>query len=190
MNIRQLILRAGLLVFGVSLSSAAASKPNVLLIISDDLNVRLGCYGATEAKTPNIDRLAARGVRFDRSYCNYPVCNVSRTSFLSGRYPEVTGVLNNTTDPRIRLGANFQFLPEFFRAQGYFTAGGGKVAHGGYDTTLVWDHFSKPDRGIDADEDGGADGDDLEAHVLGELSRGDVIDDGRRDAAGGLEDSA
>jgi iduronate 2-sulfatase len=132
-------------------AAAPAKKPNVLLIISDDLNCRLGCYGAAEAKTPNIDRLAARGVRFDRAYCNYPVCNVSRTSFLSGRYPEVTGVMNNTTDPRIRLGADFQFLPEYFRAQGYFTAGCGKIAHGGYNNVVKWDYYTEPQRGIDGE---------------------------------------
>jgi len=125
----------------------ATRRPNVLLILSDDLNCRLGCYGAAEAKTPNIDRLAARGVRFDRAYCNYPVCNVSRTSFLSGRYPEVTGVLNNATNPRIRLGENFQFLPEYFRAQGYFTAGCGKIAHGTFNHVLKWDYYSEPQRG-------------------------------------------
>src|SRR6185436_13727665 len=126
---------------GVSLVAAeSAKKPNVLLIISDDLNCRLGCYGAAEAKTPNIDRLAARGVRFERAYCNYPVCNVSRTSFLSGRYPEITGVLSNAVNPRIRLGPDFQFLPEYFRAQGYFTAGSGKIAHGSFNDVLKWDY--------------------------------------------------
>src|SRR5687768_12935035 len=133
------------------IAADAAKKPNVLLIISDDLNCRLGCYGAAEAKTPNIDRLAARGMRFDRAYCNYPVCNVSRTSFLSGRYPEVTGVLNNGTDPRVRLGADFQFLPEYFRAQGYFTAGCGKVAHGTFNHVLKWDYYSEPQRGIEGE---------------------------------------
>ncbi len=134
-------------------AAESAKKPNVLLIISDDMNCRLGCYGAAEAKTPNIDRLAARGVRFDRAYCNYPVCNVSRTSFLSGRYPEVTGVLNNNTNPRIRLGADFQFLPEYFRAQGYYAAGCGKIAHGGYNSVVKWDYYSEPQRGIGDDDD-------------------------------------
>jgi uncharacterized sulfatase len=132
-------------------SATEPKKPNVLLIISDDLNCRLGCYGAAEAKTPHIDRLAARGVRFERAYCNYPVCNVSRTSFLSGRYPEVTGVLNNATNPRTRLGRDFQFLPEYFRGQGYFTAGCGKVAHGAFNEVITWDYYSEPQRGIDGD---------------------------------------
>jgi len=140
----------------VAAAAQSARRPNVLLIVSDDLNCRLGCYGAAEAKTPNIDRLAARGVRFDRAYCNYPVCNVSRTSFLSGRYPEMTGVLNNNTDPRVRLGPDFQFLPEYFRAQGYFTAGCGKIAHGTFSDALKWDYYSEPQRGGEADEEPGA----------------------------------
>ncbi|MDO8545201.1 MAG: sulfatase [Opitutaceae bacterium] len=150
-----LCVAAGCLAAGATGFAAQPAKPNVLIIISDDLNCRLGCYGAAEAKTPNIDRLAARGVRFDRAYCNYPVCNVSRTSFLSGRYPEVTGVLNNNTDPRIRLGRDFQFLPEYFRSQGYFAAGCGKIAHGSYNATLKWDYYSEPQQGIDAEAGGG-----------------------------------
>src|SRR6478672_3254167 len=137
---RMLRFSFGLLV-ATTTSAFAAGRLNVLLIIADDLNCRLGCYGAAEAKTPNIDRLAARGLRFDRAYCNYPVCNVSRTSFLSGRYPEVTGVLNNATNPRTRLGPDFQFLPEYFRAQGYLTAGSGKIAHGAFNDAIKWDYY-------------------------------------------------
>ncbi len=148
-----LFLFAGALLEGASGFAVAANpRPNVLFIISDDLNCRLGCYGAAEAKTPNLDRLAARGMRFDRAYCNYPVCNVSRTSFLSGRYPEVTGVLNNNTSPRVRLGADFQFMPEYFRAQGYYAAGCGKIAHGTFNDVLKWDYYTEPQRGGDEDD--------------------------------------
>src|SRR5207237_2612745 len=125
-------------------ASAADKKLNVLFIVSDDLNCSLGCYGDKITQSPNIDRLAARGVRFDRAYCNYPVCNASRTSFLSGRYPDTTQVFRNNTDPRTRLGKEFQFLPEYFRAHGYFTGGIGKVAHGAFPDAIKRDVFAEP----------------------------------------------
>src|SRR3954447_18162417 len=70
-------------------------KLNVLFIISDDLNNFEGCYGDPLAKTPNMDRLASRGVRFDRAYCQFPVCAPSRNSFLTGLYPNSSGILVN-----------------------------------------------------------------------------------------------
>ncbi len=71
-----------------SWTAAAADKPNVLLIIADDLGTTLGCYGDTAVKTPHIDRLAARGVRFEQAYVQYTVCNPSRSSFLAGLRPD------------------------------------------------------------------------------------------------------
>ena len=112
--------------------------PNVLFISVDDLNTDLGCYGHPIVQTPNIDRLARRGVRFERAYAQYPVCNPSRTSFLSGRYPETTGVLENRTNPRTNL-KDALFLPEYLRKNGYFTARVGKIYHDGMDGANDWD---------------------------------------------------
>src|SRR6187455_449268 len=102
------------LIVTVAASSRAAEMPNVLLIISDDLRDTVGCYGNTAVKTPNIDRLAARGVRFEHAYAQYPVCNPSRTSFLTGLRCEQTGVVGNTTMFRTKL-PDVVTLPQMFR---------------------------------------------------------------------------
>src|SRR5437870_1334493 len=130
-----------LLAMGTTLCLAAEDQTNhlnVLLIIADDMNTRLGCYGDPVAKTPNMDRLAARGVRFDRAYCPYPLCNPSRSSFLSGKRPGTTRILDNLTPPRTYL-TNLVFLPEYFQAHGYFTARFGKILHEKFENAISWD---------------------------------------------------
>jgi iduronate 2-sulfatase len=101
-------------------------KVNVLFIAVDDLNTAIGCYGHRMVKTPNIDRLATRGVRFERAYCQYPLCNPSRTSLLSGRRPDTTRVFLDGAPAREFL-PGVDFLPEYFRRFGYFTAHVGKI---------------------------------------------------------------
>ena len=117
---------------------AAQTKPNVLFISIDDLNNDLACYGNTQVKSSNIDRLAGRGVRFDRAYVQYTLCNPSRASFLSGRRPERTGIYELQTAPRKAM-PEAVFLPQLFRQNGYFTARFGKVYHEGRDDKLSWD---------------------------------------------------
>ena len=105
-------------------------QPNVLLIISDDLGCELGCYGHKAVRSPNIDALAESGVRFDRAYVQYTVCNPSRTSFLTGLRPTTTTVVDNTTHFRKPL-PDVVTLPQLFRENGYETVGLGKVFHRG-----------------------------------------------------------
>ena len=94
-----LLRRFAALAVVVSLSAkgmADDGRLNVLFLISDDLNTSLGCYGHPLVKSPNIDRLAARGVRFERAYCQYPLCGPSRNSMLTGLYPNSTGIHSNS----------------------------------------------------------------------------------------------
>jgi iduronate 2-sulfatase len=104
-----------------------ARRPNVLFIAVDDLNTRIGCYGDPVAKTPNLDRLASRGIRFDRAYCQFPLCNPSRVSLLLGRYP-TTAETVDFAQPAL-LGRDWVTLPQHFRQCGYQVALFGKVFH-------------------------------------------------------------
>ncbi|MXW00524.1 MAG: sulfatase [Holophagales bacterium] len=121
-------------------------RPNVLFIVADDLNVALGAYLDSApspqyagAKTPNLDRLAAEGVRFDRAYVQNPLCNPSRTSFLSGLRPPTTDIYNGQTPPRTKIGDDLRMLPEHFHDHGYFTARVGKIAHNIFEHAVSWD---------------------------------------------------
>ncbi|WP_152053953.1 sulfatase [Tautonia marina] len=111
-------------------SADAADRPNVLFLISDDLNNALNTYGHPQMKTPNIDRLAARGVRFDRAYCQFPLCGPSRNSMLTGLYPNSTGILSNAQIFRQSIPSHVS-LPQAFRLDGYFAARIGKLYHYG-----------------------------------------------------------
>jgi len=125
-------LRAGLVVgvffFIWGTVHAAESRPNVLFIVSDDLNCFLGCYGHPLAKTPHIDRLAARGVRFERAYCTFPLCGPSRNSFLTGLHPNSTGIHGNGQIFRQSIPSQLS-MPQAFRLAGYFAARVGKMYH-------------------------------------------------------------
>lgn len=111
----------------VSPDQATARRPNVLFIAADDLRPDLGCYGHPRAITPNLDALAARGVRFDAAYCQQALCNPSRASLMTGRRPDTLGIWNLTT--HFRRHADIVPLPEWFKRHGYFTQDIGKIYH-------------------------------------------------------------
>ena len=114
--------------FGTLSVYAQPARPNVLFVISDDLSSRITPAGYPGMHTPVLDRLAREGVTFRNAYCQYPVCGPSRASFLSGLYPESTGVLDNVVNiATTRPGT--PNLPGVFRQAGYWTASVGKVFH-------------------------------------------------------------
>ena len=109
-------------------TKSPAKTPNVLFVVCDDLNTHVTPSGYRSIKTPALDELAADSMTFRRAYCQYPVCGPSRASFLSGLYPETTGVLNNTSDIRQSRPGSVS-IPEQFKANGYWTASVGKIFH-------------------------------------------------------------
>lgn len=140
---RAILVLAAVVLAGAAAKAAETPRWNVLFLMSDDLRTELGCYGHPTVKTPHIDALAADGVKFDRAYVQYPLCNPSRTSLLTGRYPSTTGVLDN----RRWFGAlqpQVVSLPRHFRRQGYAALRCGKIFHGGIDDAEAWTEGGEP----------------------------------------------
>jgi choline-sulfatase len=157
-----LIVLFGLLLWGVGCArhSLGAERLNVLFLICDDLNCDLGCYGHSMVQTPNIDRLAKRGVRFENAYCQYPLCGPSRASFMTGLYPDQTLVRRNAIYIREHI-PNVQTVSQMYRNRGYFATRIGKIYHynvpkhigtSGHDDPYSWDYTINP-RGRDKDDE-------------------------------------
>lgn len=153
-------MRILLAILLLAVNILAADNPNVLFLVCDDLNCDLACYGHPQVKSPNIDRLAKQGVRFDRAYCQYPLCGPSRASFLTGMYPDQTLIHRNAIYIREHV-PNVKTLPQMFRDAGYFATRIGKLYHynvpkhigtGGHDDPYSWNRTINP-RGRDVDDE-------------------------------------
>jgi arylsulfatase A-like enzyme len=131
-----------------ALAAGTKRSPNILFIISDDLRPELGCYGVAGIKTPNIDALAAKSVRFNHAAAQYPLCNPSRSSLLTGHYPTQTGVMDNRQWWGFKH-PDYISIPRWFKDHGYVTAHAGKIFHDGIDDTTAWTEGGLPHRYAD-----------------------------------------
>jgi arylsulfatase A-like enzyme len=130
-----------LVISPAGVAAGDVAQPNVLFIAVDDLNHWVGHLGRNrQTKTPNIDRLAARGVTFSNAYCAAPLCNPSRAALLSGLRPSTSGVYDNGDDWRTVIPPE-RCLTTAFRNAGYFVAGTGKIYHGGFPRRSEWDEY-------------------------------------------------
>ena len=173
---------------GCFLASAKKSKPNVLFIMSDDLNTALSGFGHPQCKTPELDKLAIRGMRFENMHCQYPVCGASRASLMSGLYPYTNGTLGNSGTLRGNL-PDVVTMSQMFRNNGYRVGRVSKIYHMGIPPEIIagtatrddphsWDevvnirapeqhapglstHWSPKDKGSQTFEGVEAEGDDL-----------------------------
>ena len=135
MSDMQTMSRRSFLASGTAAASApllsAQSKPrNVLFIASDDLNNHISCYGHRLVRTPNIDRIAAAGVRFDNAYNQFPLCSPSRTSLMTGLAPDTTRIYELQTHFRQTI-PDAVTLGQLFQRNGCFSARAGKIFHYG-----------------------------------------------------------
>lgn len=137
----------------LSISSLqAAERPNVLFIAVDDMRPELGCYGNKIVKSPNIDRLAERGVVFNKAYCQQAVCSPSRTAIMTGLRPDRTKVWDLVTHFRAAQ-PDCITLPQHFKANGYYCAAINKVYHRGFEDGRSWSepHWYSNGRAVDTD---------------------------------------
>jgi len=123
--------------------AAPRDRRNVLFISIDDLNDWIGCLGGhPDVKTPNMDRLAGRGVLFTNAHCAAPLCNPSRASLMTGVRPSTSGVYENNQPMRqSRALAGAVTLPQYLRSNGYSVTGGGKIYHGAFPDPQSWDNY-------------------------------------------------
>lgn len=144
-------LLAALAALGCMAAQGASPRPHVLLILVDDLKPSLGCYGDPLALTPNLDRLAARGLRFDLAFCNQAVCAPSRNNLMTGCRSTTLGIYDLGTHFR-RAQPDAATMLQYFMNNGWRTEGIGKVfhvGHGNHDDAPSWSVPFQPDKVVE-----------------------------------------
>lgn len=145
---------------GFAASRGEAPRPNVLFIAIDDLRDWVQCLGVNpQVKTPHLDRLAARGLAFERAYCASPSCNPSRAALMSGIRASSTGIYNNDVDWRKVISDQTPTLTAHFKDSGYYVAGAGKIFLGRFPRPDDWHDYFSGDGGEDDDKAGRLEGD-------------------------------
>lgn len=120
----------------VGVNSYAEDKPNVLFLMSDDLNTALSGFGHPQCKTPELDKLANRGMRFENMHCQYPVCGASRASLMSGLYPYTNGTMGNVGTLRGSM-PDVLTMSQLFRNNGYRVGRISKIYHMGIPNEII-----------------------------------------------------
>ena len=135
--------------------SQAPPNYNVLLISIDDMADKVPYLGYPAVLTPNLQRLLNRGTGFTAAYNQFPICNPSRVSMMSGWRPDKTHVLGNNEDPAINVPAGVNYLQEYLHGYGYRTERYGKIYHGQFEYEFSWDYAEGDSGGPDAKTESG-----------------------------------
>lgn len=141
MNPHRFLLLLVLLIAGRPVAVRAADRPNILWVTSEDNSPYLGCYGDALAQTPNLDRLAAQGVRYRRAFANGPVCSVARTTLITGMYATSLGAQNHRSS--VAIPEQFKLYPEHLRTAGYYCTNNSKTDYNLAGKRKPWDESSK-----------------------------------------------
>src|SRR5688572_20038778 len=131
---------AALIVLASNVGFAAADKPNILWLTSEDHGPEMGCYGDANARTPNVDALAAKGMIFRRAWSNHPVCAPARTTIVAGMYGESTGAIHMRS--MVAMPAGAKMYPELLREAGYYATNNQKEDYNLPKTPRTWDESS------------------------------------------------
>lgn len=147
---KTLIVLVGIFL-GLQNAVMAADKPNILWLTSEDHGIEMGCYGDELARTPHVDVLAAKGMRFNRAWSTAPVCAPARTAIITGIYPSSSGALHMRS--MVSLPPEIRFYPQFLREVGYYCTNNSKTDYNARSQGKVWDESSNEAHWRNRDEE-------------------------------------